>query len=71
MKAGENDCFRYIEKILLCTGQKTIELKRFDDSENWVGRNIVGFFVKKLSPFKQNIFEEEPDQLASSTNQRN
>ncbi|MGM9455219.1 hypothetical protein ACTAZI_18010 [Legionella bozemanae] len=71
MKAGENDCFRYIEKILLCTGQKTIELKRFDDSENWVGRNIVGFFVKKLSLFKQNIFEEEPDQLTSSINQRN
>lgn len=60
MKAGENDCFRYIEKILLCTGQKTTKLQRFDGSENWIGKNIIGFFVEKLSPFKQNVFENEP-----------
>lgn len=60
MKAGENDCFRYIEKILLCTGQKTTKLQRFNGSENWIGKNIIGFFVEKLSPFKQNVFENEP-----------
>lgn len=59
MKAGENDCFRYIEKILLCTGQKTTKLQRFDGTENWIGKNIIGFFVKKLSPFKQTVFENE------------
>lgn len=61
MKAGENDCLRYVEKILLCTGQKTTKLQRFNGSENWIGKNIVGFFIKNLSPFRQDIFEDQPE----------
>ncbi|KTC85346.1 MULTISPECIES: hypothetical protein [Legionella] len=57
MKAGENDCYRYVEKILVGTGQETTTVKRFNGAENWVGKNIVGFFVKKLSPFSQDVLQ--------------
>lgn len=57
MKPGENDCFSYVNKILLGTNQKATELRRFDGRENWVGQNIIGFFTKKLSPFSQEVFD--------------
>ncbi|KTD35871.1 hypothetical protein Lnau_0855 [Legionella nautarum] len=57
MKSGENDCLRYVEKILVGTGQETTTVKRFSGKENWIGRNIVGFFVEKLSPFSQDVLQ--------------
>ncbi|ARG97123.1 hypothetical protein [Legionella micdadei] len=60
MKAGERDCFSYVDKILLGTGQKSSTVRRFDGTENWVGRNIVGFFITKLSPFSQDILMDKP-----------
>ncbi|CDZ78773.1 hypothetical protein BN59_03087 [Legionella massiliensis] len=57
MKGGENDCFSYVNKVLIGTNQDATSLRRFDDTENWVGRNIVGFFVQRLSPFSQEVFD--------------
>lgn len=59
MKPGENDCWTYVNKVLLGTGQKTTS-GRFSGEENWVGRNIVQFFVTKLSPFKPDILDDVP-----------
>jgi hypothetical protein len=51
------NCLRYVEKILVGTGQETTTVKRFSGKENWIGRNIVGFFVEKLSPFSQDVLQ--------------
>jgi hypothetical protein len=60
MKAGDdNDCFSYINKILIGTNQTATSCRRFDGRENWVGRNIIGFFVQNFSPFPQDILDEE------------
>lgn len=58
MKPGDNDCLNYINKILLGTDQECTKVKRFDGSENWVGRNIIGFFTEKLSPFSPTTFQD-------------
>ena len=55
MKSGDVDCLSYVNKILTGTSQKATKIGRFDGSENWVGRNVVGFFIRNLSPFDQNI----------------
>lgn len=60
MKSGETDCLSYINKVLTGTSQKASKLGRFQDSDTWVGRNMIGFFIKKLSPFKQDILNEIP-----------
>ncbi|KTD21412.1 Uncharacterised protein [Legionella lansingensis] len=58
MKAGENDCFTYVNKILIGTSQKPSSVKRIDGKENWIGRN-VGFFVQNLSALSPEVFSEE------------
>jgi hypothetical protein len=63
MKPGDRDCYSYVNKILKGTNQDATTLKRFDGSENWVGRNIIGFFTQKLSPFKQDILINPVEQL--------
>ncbi|MBA2651299.1 MAG: hypothetical protein H0U73_03385 [Tatlockia sp.] len=66
MKIGERDCLNYVNKILVGTNQKVTSCRRFDGSENWVGRNIIGFFVQKLSPFSQGVLD--PINESSSIN---
>ncbi|MDI9817721.1 MULTISPECIES: hypothetical protein [unclassified Legionella] len=61
LKPGENDCFSYINKILVASSQRATSLKRFDGQENWVGRNVIGFFVQKLNPFKQDILLQQQE----------
>ncbi|MBA2655658.1 MAG: hypothetical protein H0U70_01575 [Tatlockia sp.] len=57
MKLGERDCFSYVNKILVGSNQNGTVCRRFNGGENWVGRNIIGFFVNKLSPFPEEIFD--------------
>jgi hypothetical protein len=64
LKPGENDCFSYVNKILVGTGQAPSSVKRFNGDENYIGRKI-GFFIQKLSarepePFKPEIIDELP-----------
>ncbi|CEK10181.1 hypothetical protein [Legionella hackeliae] len=60
MKPGEIDCLSYINKILIGTSQNATTVKRFDGKENWLGKNLIGFFVQNLSPFRQDILLHEP-----------
>lgn len=66
MKPGDdNDCLSHVNKILLGTNQEAAKCKRFDNSENWVGRNIIGFFIQRLSPFPQEILDPPALNLSS------
>ncbi|KTC81480.1 hypothetical protein [Legionella brunensis] len=58
MKPGEKDCFSYVDKVLIGTSQQATSVKRFNGTENWIGRNVVGFFIQKLSPFRQDMLTE-------------
>jgi hypothetical protein len=53
MKVGENDCLTYVNKILEGTGQEATICRRFDGTENSVGRNVIRFFVNGLTPFPE------------------
>ncbi|KTD06859.1 hypothetical protein SAMN02746073_2058 [Legionella jamestowniensis DSM 19215] len=66
MKPGENDCLSYVNKLLIGTSQQATIVKRFDGKENWLGKHVIGFFVKNLSPFKQDIFLENQLELEGS-----
>jgi hypothetical protein len=56
MKPGDNDCHTLINKVLLGTNQPATKLTRYEDM-NPVG-NAIGFFIKKLSPFKETFFND-------------
>lgn len=58
MKQGEVDCLSYVNKILTCTNQKATTVKRFDGTENVIGRNVFGFFIPALNPFAQDVLVE-------------
>lgn len=58
LKPGENDCLSYINKILIGTNQKATRVRRFDGKENVIGHYVIGFFIQKLSPFKQDVFDD-------------
>lgn len=58
MKPGDRDCFSYVNMILSGTGQEATTLKRFDGSENWIGKNVVGFFIQNTSPFQPDILHD-------------
>lgn len=53
MKQGEVDCLSYANKILSCTGQAAAKVRRFNGTENAVGKHVIGFFIQKLHPFAQ------------------
>lgn len=59
MKPGDNDCLSYVNKILTGTYQDATKVRRFSKEENWISRNIVSFFVQGVSPFKQNILDND------------
>ncbi len=61
MKPGDRDCFSYIDKVLIGTGQEPSKLKRYADMTP-VG-NMVGFFIQKLSPFDEGFFTVKQDEL--------
>lgn len=51
-RVGDNDCFTYVNKILLGTQQKPTIVKRFSEpTDTWIGSHIVSnlftFFIKK------------------------
>ncbi|WP_238584701.1 hypothetical protein [Legionella moravica] len=54
MKAGDNDCFSYINKVLIGTSQNGTTLYRFADMD--VMGQLVGVAIETLSPFKPNFF---------------
>lgn len=54
MKPGDNDCKTFVDKILLATNQRGTRLTRYEDMNN-VG-TMIGFFIKKVSPFKEDFF---------------
>lgn len=57
MKPGDNDCHTFINKILIGTNQTATTLRRYNDM-NSVG-TMVGFFIKKLSPFSEDFFNPQ------------
>ena len=59
MKPGDSDCKTYVDIALLGTGQAATTIERFHKNDNWIGRNIVGLFVKNLSPFRKDIHHLE------------
>ena len=60
MKQGEVDCLSYVNKILTGTRQKATTVQRFDGTENSIGTNLIGFFIKKLNPFAQDALIDRP-----------
>lgn len=58
MKQGEVDCLSYANKILTCTGQKATTVRRFNGTENAVGKYVIGFFIQKLHPFAQDALSK-------------
>lgn len=66
VKPGERDCFSYVDKVLTGVGEEPTTVKRFDGSENWVGKNIVGFFIGFLSPFRSEPSSFAQDKIISS-----
>lgn len=59
MKQGEVDCLSYVNKILTGTSQNATNVKRFDGTENNVGKYVVGFFIQKLHPFSQDALIQQ------------
>lgn len=70
-KPGDNDCFTYVNKILLGTEQQPTQVKRFPKPiDTWIGHQVVGglfkFFSKNqeneldvLKPFLKNENDQE------------
>ncbi|MBL7481291.1 hypothetical protein [Legionella bononiensis] len=56
MKAGDNDCFSYVNKVLIGTSQNGTTLHRFADMD--VMGQFVGTAIEALSPFKPNFFQQ-------------
>jgi hypothetical protein len=56
-KAGENDCFRRINDVLIGTNQSPTRLRRFPLSDNSISRSI-GFFINELSAYPAQPLEE-------------
>ncbi|MCL9682491.1 hypothetical protein [Legionella maioricensis] len=54
MKPGDNDCHTLVNKVLIGTDQPAARLLRYQGM-NTVGATI-GFFISKLSPFKEEFF---------------
>ncbi|RMX05428.1 hypothetical protein EAW55_01900 [Legionella jordanis] len=57
MKPGEVDCFSYLNTILMGSSQTPVAVKRFNGRENWIGRNVIGFFMQKLNSFEEDNVE--------------
>ena len=54
MKPADNDCHTLINKVLLGTNQLATKLNRYADTNN-LG-SMIGFFMTKLSPFKEDFY---------------
>ena len=64
--ADDNDCVSYVNKVLVGTHQKSTAVSSFYPPEdNWVGRNIVGFFIKKASPFPPDFLDTVSEDVAA------
>lgn len=55
LKFGDSDCFSYLNKILLGTSQKSVNVKRFANMTP-VG-NLVGSTIEYLSPIQPQFFQ--------------
>lgn len=56
MKPGDNDCFSYVNKVVIGTSQNGTTLKRFGNMDA-LGQ-FVGTAIEKLSPFKPDFFQQ-------------
>ncbi|TAL64997.1 MAG: hypothetical protein EPN84_02375 [Legionella sp.] len=56
MKPGDNDCFSYINKILLGTNQQGTQLRRFDKLKMKFFGQMLGQSIEFLSPFEEDFF---------------
>ncbi|HAU1151136.1 TPA: hypothetical protein JBI12_04195 [Legionella pneumophila] len=55
MKPGDNDCFSYVNKILIGTNQQGATIKRFANM-GFIG-SLLGMGIEALSPFKPDFFQ--------------
>ncbi|MFG0170975.1 hypothetical protein [Legionella pneumophila] len=55
MKPGDNDCFSYVNKILIGTNQQGATIKRFANM-GFIG-SLLGVEIEALSPFKPDFFQ--------------
>ncbi|HAT1596119.1 TPA: hypothetical protein JAN72_13350 [Legionella pneumophila] len=55
MKPGDNDCFSYVNKILIGTNQQGATIKRFANM-GFIG-SLLGIGIEAFSPFKPDFFQ--------------
>ncbi|HAT3975379.1 TPA: hypothetical protein RG395_002143 [Legionella pneumophila] len=55
MKPGDNDCFSYVNKILIGTNQQGATIKRFANM-GFIG-SLLGMGIEAFSPFKPDFFQ--------------
>ncbi|MFI4963067.1 MAG: hypothetical protein ACHP6H_04325 [Legionellales bacterium] len=56
LKPGDNDCFTYLNKILIGTNQEVVTIDRFHDMEP--AGAFSGMLIESLSPFHPGFFKE-------------